>query len=67
MIEPEPDRTSNGAERPDRKPGWAEKRRAKLAAEIQRSRTGDHAIPTWVLAVAVVAMLAAWITLIVLA
>ena len=44
-----------------------EKRRAKIRAEIERNRRGEFKIPTWVLAVALVAFVAGWIALIVFA
>ena len=42
-----------------------DRRRAKMAAEIRRNREGGHLVPTWVMAVALVVMIAAWVTLIV--
>jgi hypothetical protein len=50
----------------ERRPTWIERRQAKIAAEIQRSRRGGHKVPTWVMAVALVVIVGAWVTLIVL-
>jgi hypothetical protein len=38
-----------------------------MVAEIERNRAGAHRVPTWVMALAVVAMLAAWALVIALA
>lgn len=45
---------------------WAQKRRNKVAAELERNRRGDYKVPTWVLAVILVAFVAGWVLLIVL-
>ena len=50
----------------ERRPGFWARRRAKALAEIERNRAGGHRIPTWVLALALVAMLAAWAAVIAL-
>ena len=42
------------------RPGFWQRRRHKMVAEIERNRAGGHRIPTWVLALALVAMLTAW-------
>jgi hypothetical protein len=49
------------------KPGFWQRRRDRYVAEIQRNRAGDHRIPTWVLALALAAMLAAWAGVVLLA
>jgi hypothetical protein len=41
-----------------------QRRRAKIAAEIARNRRGDYTVPTWVLALILVVVLAAWAALI---
>lgn len=43
----------------------AERRRERLQAQIRRNRRGDHAVPTWVLAVILVLFVAGWIFLVV--
>ncbi|WP_025617639.1 hypothetical protein [Salinispora cortesiana] len=49
------------------KQGWAERRRQKIRAEIERNRRGEYTVPTWVLALALAAMVGAWATLVILA
>ena len=44
--------------------GWAERRRNKIVEEIQRNRRGEYTVPTWVLVVALVAIIAGWLALI---
>ncbi|MEV4617665.1 hypothetical protein AB0J74_02980 [Asanoa sp. NPDC049573] len=44
--------------------GWLQKRRQKVIEEIERNRRGDYRVPTWVLAVLLVAVLAGWLLLI---
>nr|WP_203716890.1 hypothetical protein [Asanoa siamensis] len=44
--------------------GWLEKRRAKVRDELDRNRRGDYKVPTWVLAVLLVALLTGWLLLI---
>ncbi|GHJ16442.1 MULTISPECIES: hypothetical protein [unclassified Micromonospora] len=44
---------------------WIDRRREKIRAEIARNRRGDHKVPTWAMAVALVVIVAAWIGLIV--
>ena len=51
---------------PARRPGFWQRRRDKFVAEIQRNRQGGHRIPTWVLTLVLVAMLAAWAAVILL-
>ncbi|MFI2712402.1 hypothetical protein ACH495_19975 [Micromonospora sp. NPDC018662] len=43
---------------------WIDRRREKIRAEIARNRRGDHAVPTWVLAAALVLIVGAWLALI---
>jgi hypothetical protein len=51
----------------DRLVGWAQRRREKMIAEIERNRRGGHRVPTWALVVLLVAMIAAWAALVLLA
>ena len=44
---------------------WVERRRAKIADEIARNRRGEYTVPTWVLAVALLLIIGAWIALVV--
>ncbi len=41
---------------------WVDRRRDRIVAEIQRNRRGEYRVPTWVLAVILVAFVAAWLT-----
>jgi len=45
---------------------WASKRGAKIREEIERNRRGEYKVPTWVLAVILVAFVTAWVLVIVL-
>ncbi len=45
---------------------WAQKRRSKIRNEIERNRRGEYRVPTWVLAVILVAFVTAWVLVIVL-
>ena len=40
-------------------------RRARIAAELERNRAGDHVVPTWVLFVILLALIAAVATVII--
>jgi hypothetical protein len=52
-------------EQPERL-GLFGRRRAKIAAEIERNRRGEYVVPTWVLALILVLFVAAWVTWVVL-
>ncbi|WP_018352432.1 hypothetical protein [Longispora albida] len=56
--------SNDKTERPDFITGRMQRRRAKIAAEIRRNREGGHRVPTWLLAVLLVVVLAAWAWLI---
>ena len=45
--------------------GWADRRRDRIVAEIQRNRRGEYRVPTWVLAAVLLVILAGWATLII--
>ncbi len=45
---------------------WAQRRRSKIRDEIERNRRGEYKVPTWVLAVILVAFVTAWVLVIVL-
>ncbi|HET8683490.1 MAG TPA: hypothetical protein VFM54_16715 [Micromonosporaceae bacterium] len=47
--------------------GWAQRRREKIVAEIERNRRGDYQVPTWALVMMLVAFVAAWAAVIALA
>ncbi|HEY3506932.1 MAG TPA: hypothetical protein VGN37_29595 [Actinocatenispora sp.] len=46
---------------------WANRRREKIRTEIERNRRGEFKVPTWVLALVLVAFVTGWVLLIVLA
>lgn len=46
---------------------WLLRRRRKIREEIERNRRGEYTVPTWVLALLLVAVVTAWVLLIVLA
>jgi hypothetical protein len=45
---------------------WMERRRQKVVAEIERNRRGEYVVPTWVLAAALVLLVAGWLALVLL-
>ena len=49
----------------EEKPGYLERRRERIRAEIHRNRQGGHTVPTWVMALALVLMVGAWLYLII--
>ncbi|MCL7457967.1 hypothetical protein AB0I85_17955 [Micromonospora echinofusca] len=56
--------TSEPPERGRQRQNWAERRREKIRAEIERNRRGEYTVPTWVLALALVLIVGAWLALI---
>jgi hypothetical protein len=46
--------------------GWLARRREKIIAEIERNRRGEYKVPTWVLVVALLAVVAGWAALVLL-
>jgi hypothetical protein len=50
----------------ERRRSFLERRREKIIAEIERNRRGDHRVPTWVLVVALLLIVAAWLAVILL-
>ncbi|MFE0588940.1 hypothetical protein CA850_03790 [Micromonospora echinospora] len=46
---------------------WVERRRQKIRDEIERNRRGEYTVPTWVLALALAAMVGGWLALVFLA
>jgi hypothetical protein len=51
---------------PTARPGFWQRRRDRFVAEIERNREGGHRVPTWVLALSLLAMVALWATVILL-
>ncbi|SCE81689.1 hypothetical protein GA0070216_102281 [Micromonospora matsumotoense] len=45
---------------------WIDRRRAKIRDEVARNRRGEYTVPTWVLTVALVVIVAGWLALILL-
>jgi hypothetical protein len=43
---------------------WLERRRRKIREEIERNRRGEYKVPTWALALILVAVLAGWAAII---
>ncbi|MEV0732450.1 hypothetical protein [Polymorphospora sp. NPDC050346] len=64
MAEPDEERLEDNPERV--RQGWVNRRREKIAAEIERNRRGDHKVPTWVLATILLLVIAAWAALVIL-
>ena len=44
--------------------GFLHRRREKMVAEIQRNRRGEYKVPTWVMGLALVVVVAGWLALI---
>jgi hypothetical protein len=44
--------------------GFMQRRREKMIAEIERNRRGEYKVPTWVMAVALVVIVAGWAALV---
>ncbi|MBB5113827.1 hypothetical protein AB0K27_21380 [Micromonospora echinospora] len=57
--------TSSGRDGTE-KLNWIDRRREKIRAEIERNRRGDHKVPTWVLAAALVLIVGGWLALVLL-
>lgn len=47
--------------------GLMQRRREKIAEEIARNRRGEYTVPTWVLALLLVAVVTGWAALVMLA
>ncbi|MEU4479180.1 hypothetical protein AB0F68_14095 [Micromonospora sp. NPDC023966] len=56
--------TPAGRDSGTEKLNWVERRREKIRAEVERNRRGEYAVPTWVLAAALVVIVVAWLALI---
>jgi hypothetical protein len=65
---PQPDRPGFGSVSPfDFGKQWGRERREKVVQEILANRRGEYRVPTWVLAVCLVLMIAAIVSVLVLA
>ena len=60
-------RDAHAYSRPRAREAWLVQRRRKIREEIERNRRGEHTVPTWVLAVTLVAVVTAWVLVIVFA
>ena len=49
----------------ERRVARMERRRNKIREEIERNRRGEYKVPTWVLAVALIAFIAGWVAMVV--
>ncbi|MER7166401.1 hypothetical protein ABT336_10095 [Micromonospora sp. NPDC000207] len=58
-VEP-PDRPGDDVEPRN----WVDRRRERIRDEIARNRRGEYTVPTWVLAVALAAMVGGWLALV---
>jgi hypothetical protein len=56
------DRTGRDPERA--RQNWVERRRQKIADEIERNRRGEYRVPTWVLAAVLVLIVGGWLALV---
>ena len=64
------DRTPDSADataynRRQQREAWLVRRRRKIVEEIERNRRGEYKVPTWVLALILVAFIAGWAALII--
>ena len=57
-------RIGKGLEPRSDKAPYLERRRKKVREEIERNRRGEFVVPTWVLVVALIAVIAGWAALI---
>jgi hypothetical protein len=65
MTSREPDDKSGRG--PDRtRQNWVDRRRKKIADEVERNRRGEYRVPTWVLAVALALIVGGWLALVLL-
>ena len=55
-----------GPDRQSEKLSYLERRREKIRAEIERNRRGEYTVPTWVLALALAAIVGGWLALVIL-
>jgi hypothetical protein len=65
MTEEQPRDSTDYTEQQARQ-SWINRRRDRIVAEIQRNRRGEYKVPTWVLAVLLVVIVASWVALITL-
>jgi len=66
----QPERTGRAYPSPDElrselRLSWVQRRRDKIRNEIERNRRGEYTVPTWVLVLALVLIIAAWVAIVV--
>lgn len=65
MTHPESGRDEGEHHRPEQvRQNRVERRRTKIREEIERNRRGEYAVPTWVLTVVLVLVVAGWLALV---
>ncbi|MBF9131620.1 hypothetical protein I0C86_22015 [Plantactinospora sp. S1510] len=65
MTHPESGRNEGEHHRPEQvRQNRVERRRAKIREEIERNRRGEYKVPTWVLTVTLVLVVAGWLALV---
>ena len=55
-----------GAPVTGKRKGWLQSRRDKTVAEIERNRSGDYKVPTWVLGAILAAIVIFWAVILIL-
>ncbi len=54
-----------GPDQHSEKLNYLQRRREKIREEIERNRRGEYTVPTWVLALALVAIVGGWLALVI--
>ncbi|HZM77423.1 MAG TPA: hypothetical protein VFC19_16945 [Candidatus Limnocylindrales bacterium] len=67
MTDPTPPQDRRERTPDEVKANFMQRRRDKIVEEIQRNRRGEYTVPTWVLAALLVAIVAGFIALLLLA
>ena len=66
MTEPTDQSDAHAYTRGEVRESWALRRRRKIREEIERNRRGEYTLPTWLLAVLLVAVVTGWLLFILL-
>jgi hypothetical protein len=66
-TKPDDERDPDAYPNPRAREAWLVRRRRKIQEEIERNRRGEYKVPTWVLVALLVAIVTAWVLLVVLA
>jgi hypothetical protein len=67
MTDPRDPEDAHAYTRGEVRESWVMRRRRKIREEIERNRRGEYKVPTWVLGLLLVAIVAGWILFIALA